>query len=69
MTTNSEALPAHFFADTVLGIALFRNRDQYHRNARVWQNYLVRSGAFVVTTEAVCWEWLNAMSNAATRSI
>jgi hypothetical protein len=29
----------------------------------------VRSGAFLVTTEAVCWEWLNAMSDAATRSI
>jgi len=29
----------------------------------------VQSGAFVVTTEAVCWEWLNAMSDPATRSI
>jgi predicted nucleic acid-binding protein len=29
----------------------------------------VRSGALVVTTEAVCWEWLNAMSDTATRSI
>lgn len=29
----------------------------------------MRSGAFVITTEAVCWEWLNAMSDPATRSI
>jgi predicted nucleic acid-binding protein len=29
---------------------------------------VVRSGAFVVTTEAVCWEWLNAMSDPTTRS-
>jgi len=29
----------------------------------------VRSEAVVVTTEAVCWEWLNAMSDPATRSI
>jgi predicted nucleic acid-binding protein len=29
----------------------------------------VRSGAFVITTEAVCWEWLNAMSDLSTRSI
>jgi predicted nucleic acid-binding protein len=35
----------------------------------VWQDYLVRSGALIVTTEAVCWEWLNAMSGAATRNI
>ena len=29
----------------------------------------MRSAAFVVTTEAVCWEWLNAMSDPSTRSI
>jgi len=28
----------------------------------------VRSGALVITTEAVCWEWLNAMSGASTRT-
>jgi hypothetical protein len=32
-------------------IALFRSRDQYHREARGWQNYLERSGALIVTTE------------------
>jgi predicted nucleic acid-binding protein len=26
-------------------------------------------GALIVTTEAVCWEWLNAMSGAATRNV
>ena len=60
-------MPPRFFADTAFWIALFRNRDQYHREARAWQRYLVRPGALLVTTEAVCWEWLNAMSNSATR--
>jgi predicted nucleic acid-binding protein len=46
-----------------------RSRDQYHREALAWQNYLVRSAAFIVTTEAVCWEWLNAMSGSATRGV
>jgi len=33
-----------------------------------WQSYLLRSKSHVVTTEAVCWEWLNAMSGIGTRS-
>lgn len=57
------------FADTAFWIALFRYRDQYHREARAWQGYIVRSGAALVTTEAVCWEWMNAMSGAATRGV
>jgi predicted nucleic acid-binding protein len=57
------------FADTAFWIALFRYRDQYHREARAWQDYLVRSGAILVTTEAVCWEWMNAMSGAATLGV
>lgn len=62
-------LPPRFFADTAFWIALFRRRDQYHPDALAWQNYLVRSAASIVTTEAVCREWLNAMSAAATRII
>lgn len=46
-----------------------RARDQYHRDALAWHAYLVRSRAVIVTTEAVCWEWLNAMSGAATRKV
>jgi predicted nucleic acid-binding protein len=48
---------------------LFRRRDQHHREARAWQDYLVRSGALLITTEAICWEWLNAMSSTATSSV
>jgi len=48
-----------YFADTAFWIALFRSRDQ---------SYLLRSKIRVVTTEAVCWEWLNAMSGIGTRS-
>ncbi|MBL8233528.1 MAG: hypothetical protein JNL98_33840 [Bryobacterales bacterium] len=39
-----------------------RARDQYHRDTLAWHVHLVESGAVIVTTEAVCWEWLNAMS-------
>lgn len=46
-----------------------RARDQYHRDALAWHRYLIKSRALVVTTEAVCWEWLNAMSGAATRKV
>ena len=46
-----------------------RTRDQYHSEALAWHLYLVRSRALIVTTEAVCWEWLNSMSAAATRKV
>ncbi len=46
-----------------------RARDQYHSDALAWHLYLVRSRAVIVTTEAVCWEWLNSMSAAATRKV
>ncbi len=54
-------LPLHYFADTAFWIALFRQRDQYHHNALAWRGSLLmlRSGALIVTTEAVCWEWMN----------
>ena len=46
-----------------------RARDQYHRDALAWHLYLVKSRALIVTTEAVCWEWMNALSGAATRKV
>jgi predicted nucleic acid-binding protein len=57
-----------YFADTAFWIALFRSRDQYRPNALAWQKYLLRSRSRLITTEAICWEWLNAMSGVATRS-
>ncbi len=48
-------LPARFFAETSFGLALFRSGDHYHREARAWQNYLIRTGARLITTDAVCW--------------
>ena len=60
-------MPPRYFADTAFWIALFRSRDQYHQNALAWQGYLLKSGASIITTEAVCWEWLNALSGAGTR--
>jgi hypothetical protein len=61
--------PPRFFAYTAFWIAPSRNRDRYHCDALAWQNYLGRSGALIVTTEAVCWEWLNAVPRTATGSI
>ena len=34
-----------------------------------WIALFLRSETVLVTTEAICWEWMNAMSGAATRSI
>ncbi len=62
-------MPPRYFADTAFWIALFRSRDQHHHNAVAWQGYLLRTGTSIITTEAVCWEWLNAMSGAATRRV
>jgi predicted nucleic acid-binding protein len=57
-----------YFTDTAFWIALFRARDQYHREALAWQKHLVRTRALIVPTEGVCFEWLKAMSGTATRS-
>ena len=53
---NGVTLRPRYFADTAFWIVLSRSRDQYHREALVWQDYLTRSDAAIVTTEAVCRE-------------
>jgi len=58
-----------YFVDTSFWIALVRKRDQYHARAVAWYQFLVRSQSTLVTTEAVLWEWLNALSNGPTRAI
>ena len=60
---------ATYFADTAFGVALSRQRDQYHRQAVSWNQFVVRTSGNIVTTEAVLWEWLNALSDASTRSV
>ena len=60
---------AAYFADTSFWMALSRKRDQYHRRAVVWNEFVVRSKSALVTTEAVLWEWLNALSDASTRGV
>jgi len=62
-------LALSYFADTAFWIALFRRRDQFHDAALSWQRFLLGSGAVTVTTEAVCWEWMNAMSGVGTRTV
>ena len=57
------------FADTSFWIALSSRRDQYHPQALAWRNAVVRASSRIVTTEAVLWEWLNALSDSSTRAI
>ena len=58
-----------YFADTSFWIAVSSRRDQYHSQAAAWHQSVVRTASRIVTTEAVLWEWLNALSDASTRAI
>lgn len=60
---------ASYFADTSFWIALSSKRDQYHSQAIAWYMAVTRSGSQILTTEAVLWEWLNALADTTTRSI
>ncbi len=60
---------AAYFADTAFWIAISSRRDQYHSQAVAWHQPVVRTANRIVTTEAVLWEWLNALSDAGTRTI
>jgi uncharacterized protein len=58
-----------YFADTAFWIGLSRKRDQHHRQAVAWYQFVIRTRSTILTTEAVLLEWLNAMSNVSTRRI
>lgn len=58
-----------YFADTSFWIALSSKRDQYHPRAVAWSQFVIRSQSTVLTTEAVLWEWMNALSDAGTRRL
>lgn len=60
---------ATYFADTSFWIAISTKRDQYHSQAAAWRQSVVRTASRLVTSEAVLWEWLNALSDASTRAI
>jgi len=60
---------ATYFADSSYWMALSRQRDQYHRRAVAWNQFVIRTRSIIVTTEAVLWEWLNAFSDASTRAV
>jgi len=57
------------FADTSFWIALSSRRDQHHARALAWSRYVGRTGTVLLTTELVLWEWMNALSDPATRRI
>lgn len=57
------------FADTYFFIARLWPRDQHHARAVAWEQYLLRNQLKVVTTEAVLWEILNALSHRRTRRL
>jgi predicted nucleic acid-binding protein len=56
-----------YFADTAFWLALSNRRDPYHGRAAAWNAFTLRTATRIVTTEAVLWEWLNALSHASTR--
>jgi uncharacterized protein len=60
---------ATYFADTSFWIALSSRRDQYHAQALAWHATVMQTGSKIVTTEAILWEWLNALAHASTRGI
>jgi len=60
---------ATYFADTSFWIARSSRRDQYHSRAVQWHGVVIRSGSNIVTTEAVLWESLNALSDPSTRGV
>jgi uncharacterized protein len=60
------ATPA-YFADTAFWIALAHRYDQHHTQASAWGKYLIQQKAAILTTEAVLWEWMNALAAAGTR--
>ena len=60
------ATPA-YFADTAFWVALAHKSDQHHARASAWSRYLIQQDAFILTTEAVLWEWMNALASAGTR--
>lgn len=57
------------FADTSFWIALSSRRDEYRARALAWSRDLTRTQASILTTEAVLWGWMNALSDSATRRI
>jgi hypothetical protein len=60
---------AIYFADTSFWIALSSRRDQYHFRAVEWNGFVIRSGSKILTTEAVLWEWMNALSDPSSRGV
>lgn len=58
-----------WFADASFRIALSSRRDQLHRSAIAWRQYLVRSDGLLITTEPLLWEWLNGLADTTTRGV
>lgn len=57
------------FADTYFFIARLWPRDPHHDRAVAWERYILGHQLTVVTTEAVLWEFLNALSHRRTRRV
>jgi predicted nucleic acid-binding protein len=58
-----------YFADSSFWIAISSRRDQCHADAAAWRQAVVQTASRIVTTEAVLWEWLNALSHQSVRGI
>lgn len=62
-------MTSQLFADTAFWIALSSRRDEHHLRAVTWSNHVSAARLKLVTTEAVLWEWLNAMAQPETRNV
>lgn len=56
-----------YFVDTSVWISLLEAGDDHHPRAVKWQEYIVRTGTALMTSEPVLWEILNHFSPRAVR--
>ena len=49
------------FVDTLYWVALLNGRDEHHARVLRWNEFILKTGRTLVTTEAVFWETLNSL--------
>ena len=60
---------ATYLADTSFWIGLSSKRDQHHHRAVAWHQFVIGTEINIVTTDAVLFEWLNALADVSTRRV
>lgn len=59
---------ASLFVDTAYWIAYFNFNDMLHGRVRQWKDYIEETGAKLVTSEAVLWEFMNQAASKPVRT-